>query len=189
MRSAGLWAAVALVLAASRPAEASVAQGFEGHLTFGYAQLFATDAPGGSLAVGAGVDHGIAESWRLGADIDYDLLGSRQVNRGSEVANLDYSMLEALLLAHWEPKGLGPIGRVSFGPGFMSARASLSTSGGGLAFEDLPIDEFAPGVALDVTLISTKKSPVRAGVVFGAREAFLTDDTWMVLSARLAIHY
>ena len=72
----------------------------------------------------------------------------------------------------------------------MSANAALATSGGGLEFTPYAVEEMAPGVGLDLTLIKTSSnSPVRAGVEFGVLAVFLEDDTWTIASARLAIHY
>ena len=67
------------------------------------------------------------------------------------------------LLAHWTPSMLGPVGRVSFGPALVSARAELSTSGGGAAFSKLAIEEVAPGLAVEATLMQTQPRPVRTG--------------------------
>ena len=50
---------------------------FRGHVSFGYAKLFATDAPGGSLAFAAGIDHPLSNTLRAGLDFDFALLGTR----------------------------------------------------------------------------------------------------------------
>ena len=181
-------------------AQAMSVDRFGGHLGLGYSHLLVHDedpsateasfSPGGSLSVDAGVDYPIASSaFRVGVDIGFALLGSRTVERETQIANLDYSSFEAALFVHYTPQGWGPIGRISLGPALVSARAELATSGGGLAFTDLATEEVAPAGALDVTLITTKPSPVRAGVVLGMRQAFLETETWTLISARLAIHY
>ena len=81
------------------------------------------------------------------------------------------------------------MGRVSFGPAVMSARAELSTSGGGAGFSDLAVERSAAGAALEVTLISRSESPVRVGLEVGGRTAFLPGQDWTLASARLAFHY
>jgi len=181
---------LATVTVSVTPARALSASRFGGHLSLGYSHLFVTDSPGGSLSVAAGVDYPLEPALRLGADVAFSLLGSRVLEQDGQIANLDYSLFEALLMLHWTPTGLGPLGRVSFGPSLVSAKAELATSGGGIEFTPFAIGEIAPGFALDATLIqSSSRSPVRAGVEFGVHAAFLADETWTVASARLAIHY
>jgi len=174
---------VSAVPRAARAASAS------GHLSIGYSKLFVTNAPGGSLSIGGGVDIPAFENVRAGLDLGFHLLGSRTVVRGSLFTNVDYSLFEAVAFAHWTPENLGPIGRVSIGPGLMNARADLSSSGGGVAFSDLAVSDFAPGVALDVTLIKRAPALVKVGFVAGVRFAFLSDDTWKIATARLTFHY
>jgi hypothetical protein len=160
-----------------------------GHLSVGYSRLFIQDSPAGSFSIGAGLDYPLTGAWRVGVSLGNDLLGGRVVERGSLIANVDYSVFEMLALAHWEPPRLGPVGRISFGPGLFSARGELSTAAGGASFSDLAVQEVAPGLALSGTLIKRGDSPVRVGLEAGLTVAFLDGDTWTVASARLAFHY
>jgi len=192
-----------LALAGASPARALDVQQFHGHLSLGYSRVFIdrherqdsdfhsdSDSPGGSLSVAGGVDYPMIGPLRLGADVGFALLGSRTVALGREVANLDYTLFEAALLAHWKPNRLGPVARISFGPALESARAELSTSGGGIPFSRLAIEKVAPGAALDVTLMKkSSRSPVLAGLELGVHAAFLPSETWTIANARLAIHY
>jgi hypothetical protein len=167
-----------------------VAENLKGHLAVGYSKLFIADAPGGSFSVSAGIDAPLRRGLRAGINLGYHLLGSRSVVRDSIlVANVDYSLFEAIACVNWYPEHLGPVGIISVGPGVMSARATLSTGGGGAAFSDLAVEEVAPGVAADVTLIRRSSSPVRAGLELGGRVAFVEHETWTLLGARLAVHY
>jgi hypothetical protein len=184
----GAVAMVAVWIGTAGPASAAGASRFDGHMSIGYSHLLIEDSPGGSMSVAAGVAYPIRPSLRLGADVGFYLLGSETIIEGSAVANVDYSMFEAALLAHWQP-GRGPFTRVSFGPTLASARAELSTSGGGLAFTGYAIEEIVPGVALDLTWIAKPGPPVRAGVEFGLRQVFLEDEDWTVGSARVTVHY
>jgi hypothetical protein len=178
-----------------------------GHLGLGYGKLLATSAaqqdpeqrprvPGGSLAIGAGVDLPAAAGLRAGVEVGYMLLGTITQERGTLVAELDYSLFETLLLAHWSPPWRGPLGIVSIGPGVFNARADL-TSSGGAEFADLPIAETRPGAAVGITLIQRSAAPVRIGLEVGYREVFLAGDrdgdgrrdTWRLGTARLAVHY
>jgi hypothetical protein len=84
---------------------------------------------------------------------------------------------------------LGPIGRISIGPALLSARADLSTAGGGAAFSDLAVEEVAAGIAMDATLIQRSSAPVRVGLELGTRVGFLPEEAWTLATARLAIHY
>ena len=111
------------------------------------------------------------------------------MERGSLVAGVDYSVFEAVAFLHWIPERLGPVGIVSVGPGLMSARAELSTSGGGAGFSDLAVEKLAPAAALDVTLIQRSNAPVRVGIELGTRVGFLPSDTWTLATARVAFHY
>jgi hypothetical protein len=177
--------ALVAVLGAA-PSEA----GMRGHLSLGYARLFdVEDAPGGSLSVAGGLDFPIRGNFLIGGEVGFHLLGGRTLKDGSLVANLDYSLTELALLVHWEPTTLGPVGRLTIGPVLTSARADLSSSGGGIAFSDLAVEDVAPGFAVAVTLMQKKAAPVRAGVELGARTSYVPDDTWVVATARLAIHY
>jgi hypothetical protein len=178
-----------LVLAlASTGARASAFSDLRGHLGFGYTKLFADDAPGGSMAVAAGLDLPVAQDLRAGIEAGVDLLGSTAVERGSLFAELDYSVFEVLGLIHWTPPWNGPLGRISVGPGLFKARADLS-SAGPAAFEDLPVLEWAPGASLSATLISRKERKVNAGVELGTRWIALSEDDWILATARVVIHY
>jgi hypothetical protein len=181
-------ALVALGLAASTPARAGLAE-VGGHATLGYTKLFATEAPGGSISVSAGLDHPVFENLSVGADVGFHLLGSRNETAGSLFATVDYSVFEVALLAHWTPAGMGPLGRVSVGPALISARAELSTSGGGAAFSALAIEEVSPGLAVEATLMPTRPMPVRVGLQLAMHLGYLPQETWNLMSARLAFHY
>lgn len=192
-----------LILAlASTGAHASVFSDLRGHLGFGYTKLFGSvgiedpgavppqeiSAPGGSMAVAAGLDLPVATDLRAGIEAGVDLLGSVAVERGSLFAELDYSVFEVLGLVHWTPPWNGPLGRISVGPGLFKARADLS-SAGPAAFEDLPVLEWAPGASLSATLISRKERKVNAGVELGTRWIALSNDDWVLATARVVIHY
>jgi hypothetical protein len=111
------------------------------------------------------------------------------VEEGSLVAGVDYSMLEILAFAHFQPERLGPIGRVSVGTGVFSTRADLATSGGGASFSKYAVDEVVPGLAVDLTFIQKRPAPVRVGIELGTRVAFVPEDTWTMALVRLAFHY
>jgi hypothetical protein len=179
-------ALVGLVLV--RPAHAAL-EDVRGNLSIGYSKLFIADAPAGNLSGAGGLDYPVTGPLRVGLEVGLHLLGSRAVERGSLLANVDYSLFEVVAFAHWTPHGLGPIGRISVGPALMSARGELSTSGGGAAFSDLAVEEVAPGAALDVTVISRSASPVRVGLEVGGRYAFLDGDDWSIGSVRVTFHY
>ena len=176
-----------------------------GHIGFGYTKLFATigvkepgveppeeiTAPGGSMEVAAGLDLPIDTNLRAGIEAGIDLLGSSAIERGSLLGELDYSVFELLGLVHYAPSWGGPLSRISLGPGMFKARADLSSSGAA-AFEDLPVREWAPGVAGSVTLMSRKPTKVSAGLEVGGRYLFMSDeaaDDWFIASARVVIHY
>ena len=178
-----------LVLMLTRSAGANGLDAVRGSASVGYAKLFLSDSPGGSLSASGGLDYPLRPGLRAGLAIGFHLLGTRSVQRGSLFANVDYSLFEVDLLAHWIPSRLGPVGRVSFGPAVMSARAELSTSGGGAGLSDLAVERSAAGAALEVTLISRSESPVRVGLEVGGRTAFLPGQDWTLASARLAFHY
>jgi len=184
-----LAALAVLAYGAVTPARALTLADVRGQASVGYAKLFTSDAPGGSLSTAAGVSIPVHGDWGLGLGIAFNLLGSRTVPRGSLIASVDYSMFEAGLFAHWSPPRLGPVGLISFGPEVVNARAELSTSGGGAGFRDLAVEEVAPGAALDVTLITRKVTPVRVGLELSGRHAFMTGDDWSLASARLVFHY
>ena len=188
-RTLALGFALLTAALATRPAHAdSWVTPFRGHISFGYAKLFIPDAPGGSLSFSAGVDHPLAETVRLGLDIDFNLLGTNTVNRGSLVADVDYSTLELLAMFHWQPAWHGPLGRLSAGAGVMGARAAVNSSGAA-EFQDLAVSQAAPALAAEATLISRSTAPVKVGLETGVHVGFVTDQSWTVWDVRLAIHY
>src|SRR5262245_35135486 len=65
--------AIALGGPSMREAHGDTAREWKGHLAVGYAKLFATDAPGGSLSVGAGMDRAVGRDLSAGVDIGYHL--------------------------------------------------------------------------------------------------------------------
>jgi hypothetical protein len=196
-----VFALLAIVPAA---AAASPFSQLRGHIGFGYTKLFATigvedpgavppetiEAPGGSMEVAAGLDVPIDTHLRVGFEAGIDLLGSTATERGSLLGELDYSVFELLGLVHYAPSWGGPVGRISLGPGLFKARADLSSSGAA-AFEDLPVREWAPGVAGSVTFMSRKETKVSAGLELGGRYLFMdsAEDDWIIASARVVIHY
>lgn len=162
---------------------------FRGQLGIGYGKLFIGEAPGGSMSIAGGVEYPVASTVNLGLQIGYHLMGSRTEIRGSLLADVDYSLFEVSLLAHWTPPWRGPVGRLSFGPGLYSARAELSTSGGGAGFGDLAVDETVPGVSFGAELLSRKPSLLRVGLELGGRLAFVEDEPWSGAVARAVFHY
>jgi hypothetical protein len=185
-----LAACVLLACGAPTARAGATAQRLGGHIALGYTKLFISDAPGGSLSVAGGMDYPIRDDLRIGADVAYSLLGSTTVEEDIQLANLEYSLLEVGALAHWHPRGLGPVARISAGPTVARANAAISTSGGSLAFSKYAIEEIVPGAAFDVTLMKQEtKSPVVAGLQLGVHFAFVPDETWVLFNARLAIHY
>ncbi len=193
----GAWACgLALLLAAAPGVAAADAdadgrlQRFEGHLSVGYAKLGIAHAPGGSISMAAGVDYPVAPALRAGVDVGYDLLGTRNAESGSLLASVDYSAFLAVAYLHWQPEHLGPLGRVSVGPGLMNAHGDISTvGGGGAAFDSLSVSETAFALAADVTLISRRPSPVRIGLDLGVRVGYLRHEDWTIGCARVTIHY
>jgi hypothetical protein len=179
---------IALALLPAR-VSAGVFSEMQGSAGLGYSKLFATDAPGGSISVSAGLDFPLAPDLRWGGAVAFHILGSRGVVQGSLAANVDYSAFEAALLAHYSPPWPGPIGRISAGPAVMSARAELSTSGGGAAFRRYAVEEIVPAAAFGVTLHRRSPAPVRVGLELSGRWGFLEDDDWWIASARLAFLY
>ena len=187
-------------------ADASPFSRMRGHIGFGYTKLFATigvqdpgavppeeiKAPGGSMEVAAGLDVPVAEAMRVGIEAGIDLLGSSAVERGSLLGELDFSVFELLGLVHYAPSWGGPLGRISLGPGLFKARADLSSSGAA-EFEDLPVREWAPGVAGSLTFMPRKETKVTAGLELGGRYLFMDgtyeSEDWFIASARVVIHY
>jgi hypothetical protein len=84
---------------------------------------------------------------------------------------------------------LGPLERVSVGPAFISARADLSTAGGGAAFSDLAVEQSGGGLVADVTFMQAPGRPVRLGLEAGVRKAWLRDTDWTVAITRITVHY
>ena len=188
-RSWGVVASVAwLALATTAVRADSWVDPLRGHLSFGYAKLFIPGAPGGSLSFSAGVDHPIASTVRAGIDVDFNLLGTNTVDRGSLVADVDYSTIEVLAMVHWKPAWHFPLGRLSAGAGVMGARAAVNSSGAA-EFQDLPVSDAAPALAAEATFIGRSSAPVHVGLETGVHVGFVTDQPWTVWDLRLAIHY
>ena len=187
---AGVLAAVLVLgaLSISSPTRAGVADA-RGSIGFGYSKLFTSGSPSGSLSTSAGLSYPVSASLSIGPSMAFHLLGSNTVERGSQLATVDYSVFEAGLFAHWKPSGWGPVARVSVGPELVSARAEISSTVGGASFSDLAVQEAAPGAGLGVMLMKTRESPVRVGLELSGLWAFLPNKTWFISSARLAFHY
>lgn len=160
-----------------------------GYLSVGYARLFVSDAPGGSMSVGGGVDYPVAERVRVGVGIGFHLLGSRTVEQDSVTAGLDYSAFEALATAHLALRHAGPLAQVSLGAGILSARAELSSGGSGAAFSKFAVEHVGFALGADAEALSPASSPVRAGLALGMRVAFLPHDTWTLGLLRVVVHY
>ena len=188
-RSAGgtLGFLIGLLAATSAAAGPRLAE-VRGHLGVGFAKLLVASAPGGSLSAAGGLDYPLTRTLRLGGEVGYDLLGSRIEERGSLVAQLDYSVFETLVLLHWSPARAGLLERLTIGPGVFNARADL-TSSGAPAFKDLPVEQTAAGLALGLTLMSRRPSPVRVGFELGGRLVLLRDEDWTLVKGRLVVHY
>jgi hypothetical protein len=173
-----------------------------GHISVGYGALVADGAPGGSMSFAGGVEYPVGGNLTAGIEIGSSLLGTRVIDSGSLGAEVDYSLFEAVAFARWTPSGV-PL-TIALGPGVFHARADL-TSSGAAGFSDFALEETRGGVAVDLTLIQRKPAPVRAGLELGLRTLWLpavdpsaavpvstptlTDGTWTMVSARLAIHY
>ena len=186
-----LWRTLVLLALFLIPAPASAVARFgelAGHLSIGYAKLVTTDAPGGSISMGAGLDYPLARTLRAGLDLGYDLLGSRTVQRGSLFGAVDYGAFGVTAFLHWLPQR-GPVRRVSLGPALVSAHGDLSVTGGGAGFGDLAVHESAGAVAAQITLMPAKPAPVKLGLELGGRLAFLPGDDWTLLSVRATVHY
>ena len=176
---------VAFVLATALPAHGEMM----GHVNVGYGRLFADGAPSGSLAMSGGLDWPIASAWRGGFEIGYSLFGSRNENRGSLFANIDYSASSAYAVGAWQPTSLGPVGRITVGAGVMNALAEIAAAGGGAAFRDLAREGVVPAALFSTTLMSRNPSPVRAGLELAARIGFLDEETWVIATAGVTFHY
>jgi hypothetical protein len=158
-----------------------------GHLGLGYAKLMNRGSPGGSLAIGAGVELPILPDLSAGVDLGFALLGSQTFQRGSLSADVDYSLFEALFLLHLTPQR-GPLAALSVGPGVFHARAGLNT-GAPAEFEDLPVEETAPGIGIGLEFGPKRPMLVKAGIEIAARAAWLERRPWTVALARLTVHY
>ena len=183
-RPALLLAFAALVaLGSPRPARAD----WKGNLALGYSRLFISDAPAGGFALALGVNQQAGRNLRVGPVIAYHLLGTQAVNRGSENANVDYSMLEFELRADWRPWGTGP--RLSIGPSLTRALADISSSSAGLTFEDLAVSEWKGGCGFDAAWLPKGERPVAVGVEAGVHVSFVQKETWSVGTLRLVLEY
>jgi hypothetical protein len=186
-----LWMALALLTLLAVPASVSAAARFSevgGHLSIGYAKLSTADASGGSISMGAGLDYPLAPTLRAGLDLGYDLLGSQTVQRYGYSAAVDYSALEVTAFLHWLPQQ-GPVRRVSLGPALVNGQRVLSVTGGSAGFADLAGPFTAGAVAAQITLMKAKPAPVKLGLEFGGRLAFLAGKDWTLLSVRATVHY
>ena len=184
---------VATMLVAANPAAPARAGArladVRGHMLLGYAKLFDTGAPGGSLSIGAGFDHPVAERLRVGLDIGYHLLGSRTLTQGSLSTGLDYTVFEALAMLHWAPDGRDPRFTLSAGPGLFVARALLGASPVGASFSGSAIEQTHLGLALGAMVAKRGAAPVRLGLQAGVRIIPLDAGNWTLTTARVAILY
>jgi hypothetical protein len=191
--SPSLWLALVLAIAGAALAPVARAEGrlakMRGYMEVGYAKLLSDPSPGGSFSMGAGVDYPVGDRFRIGLAFGYELLGTKTVERGSFAAEVDYSMVEVLALTHWTPTFLGPLHRITLGPGIFNPQGILNVQAGGAGFSDLAVNEWAPGFALDGTLIQGHVTPVRVGLETGIRVAYLKGATWTTAQIRLAFHY
>jgi len=190
-RSARLGALVAAFVLLG--AGAAAADGFQfsriqGHTSFGYGHVMIGHAPAGSIGLTVGFDHPVMPAMDVGLDLGLYLYGNRTVERGSLNATLDYGSLDLIAFTHWKVP-LGPISRLSIGPGLTSARAEISAAAGGAAFLDLAVDEVAPTLALDLTAMRRRVAPVRVAAIAGWRSAFLDGEDWHQFSLRFGFHY
>lgn len=189
-RRAFALALAAVLIAAAEPSAAGLRLAeLRGHIALGYAKVFVTDAPGGSLSVGAGLDHPVGAGLRAGFDLGYHLLGSRMLAQGSVTSNLDYSLLEALAQLRWSPERGGAQVTLSGGPGLFVARANLASTPVGILFSRDAVEETHAGFALGVTVAKRSVAPVRIGLEAGLRVVPLESETWKLATARVAILY
>jgi len=180
-----------LLLAVASPSGAGALrlEPWRGHVSIGYAHLTSDEySPGGSISVAGGVDYPLGESFRFGPGVALSLLGSHDVERGSFVASLDYSLLEGVLQLHWLPAS-GPVTRISLGPGVAAARAALQVGAGGASFLDLAVDEARPELAFDVSALPRRAKIVGVGLEAGVRWIPVERVDWVLTSVRLTIHY
>ena len=191
VRTGGLFAAVALgcaLLAFAGPASAFTLSKLGGHLGVGYEKLMISDAPGGSIGFGAGVDYPVASRFHAGVDLGFSFYGTQSVERGSFNANLDYSSVEAIAFLHWT-SNWGPLARVSVGPGITHVRAAISTAVGGASFLDLARDENGATAAVDLSFMKQKPAPVRVALIVSGRQVFLPGEDWPHFAIRLGFYY
>lgn len=189
--SVGILALAAVLACLAAPARAGALrlEPWRGHVSFGYAHLFSDSlSPGGSFSVAGGVDYPVGERFRIGPVLSIALLGSREVERGTITAGLDYSLLEGALQLHWLPAS-GFLTRVSLGPGLAVARSSLQVGAGGAGFLDLAVDEVKPELAFDVTSMPRRMQIVAVGFEAGLRVVPVERVTWTLATARFTIHY
>lgn len=180
-------ALLTVALLSHRPASAASLSDLHGHLGLGYAKLLNAGSPGGSLAIGAGVELPLLSDLSAGVDLGFALLGSQTYERGSLSADVDHSLFEALLLLHYVP-ARGPISSLSLGPGVFHARAGLNTAAP-VEFEDLPIEETAPGMGVGLEFGPKRPMLVKAGLEIATRAVWMEHATWTVALARLTVHY
>jgi hypothetical protein len=182
--------AIALSIAATlalgvTPAHAQ----WKGNLALGYSKLFIPDAPAGGFAIALGVNQKVNDRLRVGPVIAYHLLGTNAVNRGSQNANVDYSMIEFELRADWTMEHAGPLRRFSIGPSLTHSVADISQSSAGLMFEDLAVSEWKGGLGLDAALLPKHPGPVAVGFEAGLHLSFVQSQTWTVGTVRLVMEY
>ncbi len=188
----GLWWVVVALSLGFAPRVVGAAPRFGemgGHASIGYAKLFIESAPGGSISMAGGLDYPLSPYVRAGIDVGYDLLGSRTVQRGSQVASVDYSDFQAIAFLHVLPEGLGVLRRVSLGPGLLIAHGDLSVTGGGASFSDLAVGETCAAAAAQVTLMPPRPAPLQLGLELGGRVAFMPGEDWKILVVRATAHY
>jgi hypothetical protein len=184
--AAWLIAAAALLGAAlARPAHAD----WKGNLALGYSKLFIPDAPAGGFGIALGVNQEAGPRLRIGPVVAYHLLGTNAVARGSQNANVDYSLIEFELRADWTLEHTGPLRRVSIGPSLTHANAEISQSSAGLMFEDLAVSEWKGGLGIDVALLPKGPRTVAVGFEAGAHLSFVQSQTWTVGTVRLVLEY
>lgn len=180
--------ALVLVAALAAPAGAFQFERVQGHMSFGYGRLMVSHSPAGSIGITVGFDHPASPLLDVGLDLGLYLYGNRTIVRGSLNATLDYSSFDLIAFTHWHVP-VGPVTRLSVGPGLTFARADLSAAAGGGAFLDLPVNEVAPTLAVDLTMVKRKPAPVRVALVAGYRAALLHGEDWNQFSVRLGFHY
>ena len=188
LKRAALAIALSGAIALSSTASPARAE-WKGNLGLGYSKLFIPDAPAGGIALALGVNQAVTPRLRLGPVVAYHLLGTSAVNRGSENANIDYSLLEIELRADWKLEHAGPLRRLSIGPSLTRALADISSSSAGLAFEDLAVSQWKGGMGMDVALLPGSPRPVAVGLEAGVHLSFVSSQTWTVGTIRLVLEY